>query len=201
MYSFHDVIDKYIMEKTFGSVYDIALSNGVITLILFGIFGIFDYYYFHLDNWQKYFDNFNSTEFLIILGVIITQFGLYLSILFTIKNYSPCHVFIIMVFGQISYYLDFSSNSIIIIICLIFVLLLSLIFNEIIEINVCGLSNNTKKNIIMRSQTEDDIYFDTNTIGEFDIISKGKEEYILKEKDFNNNEFGEEESENENTIK
>ena len=201
VYSFHDVIDKYIMEKTFGSVYDIALSNGVITLILFGIFGIFDYYYFHLDNWQKYFDNFKSTEFLVILGVIITQFGLYLSILFTIKNYSPCHVFIIMVFGQISYYLDFSSNSIIIIICLIFVLLLSLIFNEIIEINVCGLSNNTKKNIIMRSQTEDDIYFDTNTIGEFDIISKGKEEYILKEKDFNNNEFGEEDSENENTFK
>ena len=97
--------------------------------------------------------------------------------------------------------MDFSSNSIIIIICLIFVLLLSLIFNEIIEINVCGLSNNTKKNIIMRSESEDDIYFDTNTIGEFDIISKGKEEYILKEKDFNNNEFGEEESENENTIK
>ena len=53
----------------------------------------------------------------------------------------------------------------------------------------------------MRSQTEDDIYFDANTIGEFDIISKGKEEYILKERDFNNNEFGEEDSENENTIK
>ena len=129
-----------------------------------------------------------------------TQLGLYLSALITIKNYSPCHVFIIMVFGQIAYYLDFSSNSIIIIICLIFVLFLSLIFNEIIEINFWGLSKNTKKNIIMRAESEDYTNLDINNIGEFDIISNNNEEYILKEKDFNNNEFEDEDAKNENDI-
>ena len=36
-----------------------------------------------------------------------------------------------------------------------FILFISLIFNEIIEINFLGLSDNTKKNIIVRSETED----------------------------------------------
>ena len=42
----------------------------------------------------------------------------------------------------------------IIIICLIFVLFLSLIFNEIIEINFWDLSYNTKINIIKRAELE-----------------------------------------------
>ena len=34
------------------------------------------------------------------------------------------------------------------------ILLISLIFNEIIEINSCGLEKNTKKNIILRSKVD-----------------------------------------------
>ena len=121
--------------------------------ILFVIFLVFDYYFFKLDNYKEYFNNFNGRELLSIIGVIITQFGLYLSILFTNKNNTPCHIFIIYVFGYLAYYLDFSSHSIVIIICIIFILFMSLIFNEIIEINYCGLSKNTKRNIILRAQT------------------------------------------------
>ena len=51
-------------------------------------------------------------------------------------------------------YLDFSTISIILIICYIFIFLISLIFNEIIEINIYGLSKNTKRNIIKRSENE-----------------------------------------------
>ena len=80
-----------------------------------------------------------------ILGVMSTQLGLYLCTLFTNKNNSPCHIFIIFVFGQFAYYMDFSRNSIILIICFIFILFFALIFNEIIEINFWGLSYNTKK--------------------------------------------------------
>ena len=91
---------------------------------------------------------------MVIFGVLITQFGLNLFILITNRDNSPCHVFIIFVFGQLAYYVDFSGTSIIVICCLIFILFLSLIFNEIIEINFLGLSFNTKKNIILRAKKE-----------------------------------------------
>ena len=86
---------------------------------------------------------------------MIVQLILFLCTLYTNKNYTPCHIFIIFVFGQLALYMDFSKNSIIIIICLIFILFFSLIFNEIIEINIFGFSYNTKKNIMIRAETED----------------------------------------------
>ena len=155
LYSFHDVIDKYIILKKFGSIYEIGLFTGIINLILLGIFVVFDYNYFGLDKYEEYFNNFNCGEILIIFGVMICQLGLYLCLLLTNKIYTPCHIFIIFVFGQLAYYKDFIiPNSIIVIICLIFILFLSLIFNEIIEVNFRGLSKNTKRNIILRSENE-----------------------------------------------
>ena len=154
LYSFHDVVDKYIMEKKYGSIYEIAFYTGLINIILLGILSILDYYYFGLDNLPNYFNNFDRIELLVIFVTMITQLGLYLCLVMTNKNYTPCHLFMIFVFGQSAYYIDFSGTSIIIIICLIFILFFSLIFNEIIEINFWGLSDNTKKNIRKRAETE-----------------------------------------------
>ena len=151
VFSLREVIEKYAMEKKFCSVYEIFFYSGLINLILFGIFGILNYYYFSLDNFEEYFNKFNNRQILIILGVTITQFGLYLCILFTNNNYTPCHVFIIYIFGQLAYYTDFSTNSTIFIICLIFILFISLIFNEIIELNCFGLEKNTRQNIARRA--------------------------------------------------
>ena len=156
VFSLHDIINKSAMETKFCTVYDISFYTGLIVTVLFGIFSLFDYYFFKLDNFQEYIDNFDFKEFLVLLGYIITQLGLYLGALFTNKNNTPCHIFIIYVFGQLAYYVgDFSKNSIIVIICLVFILFWSLIFNEIIEINFCGLSANTKRNIIKRADSED----------------------------------------------
>ena len=66
------------MEKKFCSPYEICLYTGLIDLIFYGIFEIFDYFFLELDNFGEYFNNFNSTEFWVCLGVIVTQFGLYL---------------------------------------------------------------------------------------------------------------------------
>ena len=159
IYSIYEVINKYLMEKKFSSVYEIAFFNGLIALVLLVIFSVFDYYFFKMDNFREYFNNFNYIELLIILGTIITQLGLTICALFTSKNNTPCHIFIIYVFGNFAYYLNFSKNSIIKIICLLFIFFLSLIFNEIIEINCFGLSKNTKKNIINRAKAEE-IYGD-----------------------------------------
>ena len=89
------------------------------------------------------------------------QLGLYLSVLFTNKNNSPCHIFIIYIFGQFGTYFDLSTKSIILIICFIFILFWALVFNELIEINYCGLEKNTKRNIMIRADSED-IFIDKN---------------------------------------
>ena len=167
MYSLSSVIDKYIMEKKFISEYVILLADGIFNLVLFLIFTIFDYNYFHIDNYIEYFNKFNFIELLIVLGEMITQFFLNLFLLVTNKVNTPCHCFIAFVFGHIAYYVDFSEESTIVICGLIIILFLSLIFNEIIELNFLGLSYNTKRNIMLRAEKEkkhNDIMSDSDTL-------------------------------------
>ena len=156
IFSLHHVVDKYIMNTKFVSIYEICFYDGLFDIILFGLFSIFDYYFFHLDSYDEYFNNFNGVELLVVFGQIITQFGMGLSTFLTIKNNSPCHVFIIYVFGQMGY-LKFTKENTIVFICLILMLFLSLIFNEIIELNFWGLSHNTKRNIIERAVSNEDL--------------------------------------------
>ena len=165
------VIIKYTMEKKFVSPYEIALFNGIINLILFIIFAIIDHYYIRQYDYETYFNNFNVKELLVVLGVMSTQLGIYVCLFLTDKNTSPCHIFIIFVFGQLAYYYDFKSNSIIVIIFLLFILFFSLMFNEIIEINFLGLSYNIKRNIIKRADSEG---FDSLIKGN-DILDEGTE--------------------------
>ena len=152
--SLHDVIDKYLMEKKYCSVYEISLFTGLFNLILFTILSIFNYYYLKIDDFEEFINNFNKTEFLVIIGFGIVQLGLCLSFLFTNRENTPCHIFIIAVLGQFANLVDFSTYPIVIIVFLIFLLFLSLIFTEIIEINVCKLSYNTKRNIAKRAEIE-----------------------------------------------
>ena len=155
LYSLQDVINKYIMEKKFCSVYELSFFEGIIYLILIGIFSIFNYFYFGIDDFEEYFKSFNYLELFVCIGFIIIQFGLEISSLFTVKNNTPCHLFIISVFSQlIVYFDDFSVNHVAIIICLIFILFMSLVYNEIIEINFFKLSENTKRNIMKRALME-----------------------------------------------
>ena len=178
--SFNYVIIKYTMEKKFVSLYEIGLFNGIINLILFIIFAIFDYFFFHIDNYEEYFNNFDGKEVLVIFGLMFTQFGIYLPLFIIDKNNSPCHIFIIFIFGQLAYYINLQENLVIVIICLIIILFFSLIFNEIIEINFCGLSHDTKKNIISRAETEVDesIIIKTDTLDENNDNNKMEENSI-----------------------
>ena len=155
--SFNYIVDKYNMDKKFASVYEISFFKGLIDIIYLIIFSVLDYYYFNYfgsNDFENYFNNFKIKELIGIIGTMITQLGLYLSILYTNKNYTTCHIFIIFVFGQIVYYIDFSVTSIIVFILLLVILFFLLVFNEIIEINFCGLSDNTKRNIRDRAEKE-----------------------------------------------
>ena len=179
LYSLHDVVNKYLMEKKFCSPYEICFYNGLIGLILLTLFSILNYYYFDMDNFEEYLDKFNTIELLAAIGYLITQLGLYLFSLITNKKNTPCHIFIIYVFGQLAYYMDFSANSIILIFCLIFILFLSLIFNEIIEINIWGLSDDTKRRIRLRAEEE-------NTDIEKDKEIDENDDIVLKEENNDN---------------
>ena len=199
-FALYNVIAKYVMEKKYVSVYEFSFYVGLFNLIVFLIFSIFDYYFLKWTKFMEYFDNFDITQLFIILGIVFTQLGINITSLFTAKNNSPCHVFIIFVFGQIAYYVYFSGDFKLIIILitifiLVIILFLSLIFNEIIEINFCKLSYNTKRNIMKRA--EDDVIFksDNDSLNESnsknesrssnDSDNKGEEIKEINEKDEN----------------
>lgn len=166
-FALYNVMAKFIMEKKYVSVYELSFYIGVINFILSAIIEVFDYFFFKYDDLDKYFNNFDIKELLVMLGIISSQFVLNIAYLFTIKIYSPCHVFIIFVFGQLAYYITFEEGALIsalVISLLIFILFLSLIFSEIIELNFCGLSRNTKKNIAARSENDESFYSKNNII-------------------------------------
>ena len=167
LFSLYNVIAKYVMEKKYISVYEFSFYIGAFNLIVLIIFSIFDYYFFHIySNYGDILSNLGGIEILKVLGVLFTQVGINLGTLFTTKNCSPCHLFIIFVFGQVAYYINFDIYRGLVISCLIIILFFSLIFSEIIEINLFGLSHNTKRNIIGRSESE--ILVKNETIEEMD---------------------------------
>ena len=151
-YSLHDVTNKYLMEKKYCTPYEISLYIGIFNLIYFGLFSLLSYYFLKVDDFYEYFNNFNNSELFALISLSIIQLGLSLSCLIINNNKTPCHIFIISVLGQFANYTDFSTYSIVLFICLIFLLFMSLVFTEIIEINICGLSYNTKRNISNRAE-------------------------------------------------
>ena len=171
LFSLNDVISKYVMEKKFCSIYELMFYTGFLDFFFFGSYTLLSYYYFKVDNFEEYFNNFNIIELLVVIGVMITQFGLFLFTLIINKNNTPCHLFIMYVFAQFAYYLDFSIKSIIFIFCYIFILFWSLIFNEIIELNFWGLSDNTKKNIMLRVEIEENAVNTNSTMNTMKTFS------------------------------
>ena len=98
-FALYNVMAKFIMEKKYVSVYELSFYIGVINFTLTTIVEVIDYFFFKYDDLDRYFNNFDVIEFLVMSGIILSQFVLNIAYLFTIKIYSPCHVFILFVFG------------------------------------------------------------------------------------------------------
>jgi len=184
IYSLDDVLVKYTMVRKYCSVYEICLYNGLICSALLMLFALIDHYYFSFDNYEEYFKDFHREEVGVIFLFIIAQLGVYLSNLFTNRDNTPLHIFIIYVFGQIGYYVfGFSLKSLILIICLIFILFWALVFNEIIEINCFGLSDNTKRKISFRAETEITNIIENDETDRIELGTKNEGEYIVELRD------------------
>ena len=185
--SFDYVLIKYTNEKKSVSLYTIGFFTGFLNFIFFIIYAILDSSFIGLYEYQEYFDKFNSWELFVVFALMLTQLGLYITLLFVVKINSPCHIFIVFVFGQFPYYfkgIEISIEIVIVIICLFLILFFSLVFNEIIELNFLRLSFNVKRNIVLRSEKEmDETYIRESTlsIGDDEIMielsNKTVEEY------------------------
>ena len=192
--AFNYVLIKYTMEKKYVSPYILGTFDGLINLVLFIIFAVLDHKYFHLYpdgiKYLDYFKNLDTKEILVLLGVISTQLGLYSTLLLVDKNDSPCHIFIVFTFGQFGYYfyqnIKDVGKLIGIIICLIFMLFFSLVFNEIIELRFLGLDYNTKRNITQRAELEVVGVMLTNS--EVDADAKSEDSIELMDKPGENEE-------------
>ena len=148
MYSLKNVINKYSMEYNFCLPYEIGFYEGFFALIL----NIILLKYTNLDNYSEYYDLLDKKEIIIFLILMICRWFFNLFGFITVKKYTPSHIVLILILGEIAFAFSSKNNwklysTIIIFIILFFMLL---VFTEIIELNFWGLQNDTKKNILER---------------------------------------------------
>jgi len=175
------IIVQYTMEKKFCSSYELCFYEGIITFVLYTILLLISTFCnLNLDNFKDYFDSFNIKELFIFLGFMILLFGFNILQFLTIEKNTAYHFMIIKIIGELFPYIkNFTDNkliSAIIIIGLFFILFMTLVFNETIEINCCDMQKNTKKNIALRAALEskeiniyDDNYEDSQNTSESDF--------------------------------
>ena len=109
---------------------------------------------FYLDNFIQYFSQFSFIEAASFIVTMISRFGFTIFCFLTTKYFTPSHIVIILIIGEIFFALEdldplwrvFTLYGVYAL--LIFIML---IFLEIIEINCFGLQKNTEKNIILRA--------------------------------------------------
>ena len=163
------VIFKYTMETKFSSPYESCFCVGffeiimnLLLLIIFSNVSIHAPDYFNKAN-DDYIDKFSlyneKVDFIEVLLFILTMLSRCIFILFgfiTVNYFTPLHVVLILIMGEISFLFIDEVNWIIYIKIPIFIILIFfiLIFVEIIELNIFGLQKNTKKNIIQRSESD-----------------------------------------------
>ena len=163
-YSLSIVIIKYNMEKNYCGPYEICIWEGaigfiinLICLIAFNLSALTIDGIKYPDNIIEYVENFNYNDFIVCFTITIAHFFVNTSLLLTCHYFTPTHTLIIFIIKDCHLYLRSSENVFLNIsgfLILILIALSFLIFIEIIEINICNISYNTKKNIEIRSRKE-----------------------------------------------
>ena len=196
LFSLNYFLIKYFMHIKYMISYEILFYEGVFELALGIITYIITTSINKLDNFIDFCKEIkeNPLQVLVIIGLIIINF-LYNTFLFIIIDaFSPFHIFLSNVLSEfivfIYAFFEFNENYdytkiILGFILLILCLFMILVYIEIIELNFCGLSNMTIKNIELRARLDsliDKVKSDDNNKK---IDLKGNEYTIeLKEDNF-----------------
>ena len=159
--SLNMVIIKYNMVKTYCSPYVICFYQGlfdlilnVIVLIIINLSGVVIAGIKYPDNFYELFDNYDIYDFIICFIIIIVYFVYNIVLLVTCDYFTPFHILITSIIKECYNYLQLDENTNLNILgffILVIIAFMFLVFIEIIEINVCNISYNTKNNIETRA--------------------------------------------------
>ena len=158
-FSFTYVMFKYYMIIKYIHSYEIMFFQGLIESILSIITLIITTKYDYIDNFSKFIDKVTKKEIFIIISWIIINF-VYMTIFYkTIEIFNQFYLFISVLLSEyIIFFIEIKEYNSWQIVCNIFLMLICsfmiLVFVEIIELNFCGLSDMTTKNIELRAQLD-----------------------------------------------
>ena len=197
------VLYKFFMIKKSIKSYGILSFQGLIELIIgVIILAITTIHYPKLDDFNRYIANINPKEIAIFCSLIVINFLTFLTIFIIIDIFTPFHIFLLNILSEIiigfiietytseTYYITI-LYCIFIIICIFMVL----VFIEIIQLNFCGLSIMTKKNIEKRARLDtilldkDDSVDNVSNIKDIGVQNINCGEYAFELKDVNSDEF------------
>ena len=183
IYSLVAVINKYVMEVSITSPYELSFYEGSFSLVINIILLIICTKYEveikfipnekiiykdkkYLDNFFAYYNKLNVSECIIFFIFVLSRLLFNLFGLITINNYTASHIVILLIIGEIGFFFknEKTWELIIEIIIIIILFFMILVFTEIIELNFWGLQKNTKKNIAIRALEEEisNLYDDDN---------------------------------------
>ena len=173
LYSLYDVLGKKYYNTYMDSPYHLMFVIGVISLVLLIlyeiitvlIYGIADNSYNGIIYQIKtYYKDYTYWYPFIFIIDVINEFLMFAGIMLTIYFFTPCHFIISESLSQIVSTIvensldEYNKYLKIIIFILYFIIVFSsLIYNEVIIINFCSLSKNTKKKISDRELIDKDM--------------------------------------------
>ena len=123
--------------------------------------------------------------------MMITQFCFNLFSNITVYYFSPAYVGFILLIGDLSFIFNFNEIEPLIfygkIIFFVICLFMLIIYNELIEINICNLSYNTRKGILRRAVIDDRPlrrdYIDYIDDNKDDVDDIDDDDYLIKKYD------------------
>ena len=199
IFCFTHVIHKYIMEYKFCTPFEIISCEGIFMIISNIILLLFSTNYdisegswkllkktsfedkIYLDNFWAYIEEIKANKFEILVFIIhmLCRLCYYLFSVITIRDYTPSHVIILLIIGEMQFVFNDGDDIGQIIIdaaIMFFVLIMILIFIEIIELNFCGLSENIRKNIDERARKAENMELYDNRTNDLDISCDSNKE-------------------------
>ena len=193
IYALSIVMKKYVFEYAFTTIYELIVYEGLASIVFFFVLFILSHNMplgyslekcgfvkynnkCYFDNFYCYYEKIDVKEVFIVIFMIIYYFIYYIGLNSTIKHYTACHIYIIGFFEESIMYRIIRGEikdwklvpNIVVLLLSLFMLL---IFNEIIEIKVCDLDYNTKRNIAKRAKENNDDEIEQRDSDEFELYN------------------------------
>ena len=166
------VVIKYNMAKTFCTPYEICFLEGIINIIsnsiclfVFNKLNVKILGTKYPNNFNNYFNNFNMNDLLMASLLVICGFFYHICIFITCDNFTATHSLLLVIIHESYPYFKVRENIVFNIICffnILLILFMYFVFIEIIELNFCSFSINTKRNIGIRAKSDSTINLDLN---------------------------------------